>query len=103
MPVPMSDTATGILTNLLGADRVSAGANLTVRPATVDDVCRTVKLLCDLGIAIVPGRSAETAGLTAPFAVLDLSDLHRVLEINESDRYVTVEAGCTWGELRSAL
>ena len=103
----MSDAATGILTNLFGADRVTAGAVLTVRPAAVEDVCRIVKLLTDLGVAIVPRSSrdgaAETADIAGPCAVLDLSDLNRVLEINEPDRYVTVEAGCSWGELRSVL
>lgn len=102
----MSDAAAAILTNLFGTDRVIAGAAMVVRPATVDDLCRAVKLLTDLNVAIVPhsGRgTAETADIAGSVAVLDLSDLNRVIEINEPDRTVTVEAGCTWGELRSAL
>ncbi len=103
----MSDAAAAILTNLFGSDRVIAGAALTVRPATVDDLCRAVKLLTDLGVAIVPrsGRdgAAETGDIAGAVAILDLSDLNRVIEINEPDRTVTVEAGCSWGELRSAL
>lgn len=35
--------------------------------------------------------------------VLDLAGMNRILEINTVDRYVTVEAGVTWAQLRQAL
>jgi len=35
--------------------------------------------------------------------LLDLSQLNRIVEINEQDAYVTVEAGVTWEALKRAL
>jgi D-lactate dehydrogenase (cytochrome) len=122
----MSDAAIGILTNLLGTERVitdgdacaarvadlvgqpAARPCAIIRPAHVDDVGRIVKILTDLGIAVV-ARGGGTSIAAArepdrtPFAVLDMADLNAVTEINDADRYVTVEAGCTWGALRAAL
>ena len=121
----MSEAAIGILTNLLGAARVSTGADdlayfstdiageptqtpvVIVRPHGVDEACRVVKLLTDLNVAVVPrgGGFSAHGGYQASgaYAILDLLDLDRIVEINEADRFVTVEAGCTWSTLSAAL
>ncbi len=121
----MSESAIGFLTSLLGAARVSTSAAdlayfstdiageatlapvMVVRPGGLDDVGRVVKLLTDLNIAIVPrgGGFSAHGGYQAevPNAILDLSDLNRIVDINEADRFVTVEAGCTWAALNAAL
>jgi D-lactate dehydrogenase (cytochrome) len=121
----MSDAAIGFLTTLLGPDRVITAASalagfaadvadgpaavpcLAARPGSVDDLARAVKLLTDLGVAVVPRGGSSGGGGTeivrAPAAILDLRDLDRIVEINEADRYVTVEAGCTWSALWDAL
>ena len=121
----MSEAVIGLLTNLLGAARVSTGDDdlayfstdiagpptqaplMVVRPPGVDEACRVVKLLTDLNVAIVPrgGGFSAHAGYQASgtYAILDLRDLDRIVEINEADRFVTVEAGCTWAALSAAL
>ena len=122
----MSESAIAYLNQIVGPERVvtdidalayfgsdlsGPGAHspaLVVRPAHVDDVCRVVKILTDLGIAVIArgGGFSSSGGVhvhKTPSAVIDLSDLNRIVEINETDRYVTVEAGCTWGTLFDAL
>jgi D-lactate dehydrogenase (cytochrome) len=79
-----------------------------LKPEDVDHLCRAVALLTKAGVAILPrgaGFSYTKGYLPAqsPSAVIDLTDLNRIVEINEADRYVTVEAGCTWATLYDAL
>lgn len=102
-------TAADVLSDYCGAlsgDETPPPA-LAIRPARIDDLGRIVRVLADSGLAI----SARGAGLSpdgprppgARGAVLDLADLDRIVEINDVDRYVTVEAGCTWAALEAAL
>nr|WP_255453616.1 FAD-binding oxidoreductase [Novosphingobium sp. Gsoil 351] len=62
----------------------------------------------DAGVAIVPrgGGFSYTGGYTASVeesVTLDLRGIDRVFEINETDMYVRVGAGCTWHDLYTAL
>jgi len=79
-----------------------------IRPATVDELAQAVAVITRHGLAVFPrggGMSYTDAYLPigAEAVVLDLSALDKIIEINESDRYVTVECGVTWKALYEAL
>ena len=93
-----------------GQDMFSAG----VTPACVvvgqdrDRVADAVRICTDAGFAVVPRGAglSYTGGYQAirPQTVtFDLSRMNRILDINEEDMHVTVEAGCTWKQLFEAL
>ena len=77
-------------------------------PATRQQAAEAIRLACDAGLAVVPrggGMSYSKGYLpAAPGAiVVDATRLNRVLEVNAADRYITVEAGCTWADVNAAL
>lgn len=79
-----------------------------VRPGSTEDVRRTVEIAARHDLTVVPrgGGASYTDGYlpTERDAVLvDTSRLDRIVEINEQDMYVTVEAGVTWAKLYEAL
>jgi FAD/FMN-containing dehydrogenase len=79
-----------------------------VRPDTVEALSAVVRAATSEGIAVYPrgGGASYTDGYlpTRARAILvDLGRLNRIVEINETDAYVTVEAGVTWAELKAAL
>ncbi len=79
-------------------------AAAVVQPGTPDEVTTAVELAHAAGIPVVArgGGMTYTGGYTPrrPATVLiDMSRLDRIIEINESDLYVTVECGCTWEKL----
>ncbi|MBL8630755.1 MAG: FAD-binding oxidoreductase [Rhodospirillaceae bacterium] len=81
---------------------------VAIKPATVDGLARAIGLLTDADIAIIPrGAGYSYSGGYQPVssmsAIIDLTDLNQITEINETDRYVTVEASCTWASLYDAL
>ena len=91
-------------------DIYSRGADLAavVRPANTAQLAAAVKATTEAGHAIGPrgGGMSYTGGYTQqkPGAVLfDLSAMNRILDINEADMTVTVEAGCTWAQLYDVL
>lgn len=79
-----------------------------VKPGDAEQVQAVVKLAAAAGVPLVPrgGGMSYTGGYVAndETAILfDLSGMNRVLKIDEDNRYVTVEAGCTWAALHQAL
>lgn len=93
-----------------GQDVFSTGAPLLAvfRPVDKHMLARGVAAATANGIAVLPrgGGMSYTGGYLAsrPGALLvDLGAMNRVLEINATDMTATVEAGCTWAELRQAL
>tara|TARA_R110002110_G_scaffold415765_3_gene655262 strand:- start:25262 stop:26836 length:1575 start_codon:yes stop_codon:yes gene_type:complete len=79
-----------------------------VRPESVVQLQAIVALADTERWAVVPrgGAMSYTGGIvpqTERTVVIDLSDLNRVLEINQQDMTVTVEAGCSWAALYDAL
>lgn len=83
-------------------------AACVVQPQTVEELAATVATAVAAGHAVVPrgGGSSYTGGYVPPrddCILLDTRGLERVVEINTSDMYVTVEAGCTWQALLAAL
>ena len=113
------------LTQLLGADRVEtaldkrtffstdmsrrgATAEAVIRPATVADLASAVQLCTQNGVAVIPrgGGFSYTGGyvpVCEQTVIVDLRGLDSVVEINEQDMYVVVEAGCTWHRLYETL
>ena len=78
-----------------------------VQPATVDELQKAVRAITSAGVAVVPrgGGASYTDGYlptTTNSILLDTSRLNRIVEINATDMYVTVEPGLTWAELWQA-
>ena len=78
-----------------------------VVPRTVEEIQEVVKLACSKKIPIVPlGGGLNLSGLTIPVRggiVLDMKRMDDIIEVNESNRYVLIEAGVTLGNLISYL
>mgnify|MGYP002783555126 CR=1 FL=1 len=113
------------LAQTLGADRVITDAAerafyssdvyaqaepcaAVVRPQSIDELQRALRALAATKTPVVArggGLSYTDAYLpaTPDTVVVDLVALDRIHEINETDRYVVVETGCTWAKLRAAL
>ena len=79
-----------------------------VAPGTVEELQALVRAASRLDIDLVvrgggmsTGRSYVPA--TARSVIVDMRRLDRVREVNAGDRYVVVEAGCTWETLHAAL
>ncbi len=96
--------------DLFAHDIAGAGARIdaVVRPADEMQLAEAVAAATSAGSAIYPrgGGHSYTAGYLAqrPGGVaLDLTDLNRVVDIDEVGRTVTVQTGCTWAALHEAL
>ena len=79
-----------------------------VRPRTIDEVQALVRACLERGTPIVTrgGGMSYTSGYlaTAPDSVLiDMTSMDGIVEVNLEDRYVTVEAGCSWQKLYERL
>src|SRR5690349_15079709 len=79
---------------------LSGSAAVVVRPATVEETAKVVKLCHDNGIAIVPqaGNTGLMGGATPWPAhrgiVLSVGRMNKVLEVDPVGYSMTVEAGC---------
>jgi FAD/FMN-containing dehydrogenase len=83
-------------------------AQLVLRPATVEGLAEAVSLCTRAGNAVFPrgGGFSYTGGYLPTqdkSVIVDLGRLNRILEINEVDMFVSVEAGVTWSQLHEAL
>ncbi|MFO1455302.1 MAG: FAD-binding oxidoreductase [Steroidobacteraceae bacterium] len=79
-----------------------------VAPGSVDEVQALVRAASRLDVHLVTRGGGMSTGrsyvpATARSVIVDLRRLNRVREINAGDRYVVVEAGCTWETLYAAL
>jgi len=79
-----------------------------IRPATVAELQQVVKLAAHYALSLVlrGGGASYTDGYLPQNEgqlLLDLSRLNQITEINETDGYVTVEAGVTWAMLKETL
>lgn len=88
--------------------RADVDAALIVRPQTVEQLSVAVKLCTELGFAVIPrgGGLSYTGGFLptqAGSVIVDMLSLDRIVEINETDMYVTVECGATWKSLYEKL
>lgn len=98
------------LLNLFTHDVFGSGepAAAVVRPTRTEDLQALVKTCLASGTPLVSrgGGMSYTAGYLADrenSIVLDMSSMDRILDINTTDAYVTVEAGVTWSALHQAL
>lgn len=77
------------------------------QPSTLDELARVVGAATSQGLAIYPrgGGYSYTDGylVTRPGITIDMRSMDQVIEINQEDMFVTVEAGCTWSQLDEAL
>jgi FAD/FMN-containing dehydrogenase len=78
------------------------------RPRSIDELSRGLARASQSGLAIVPrgGGMSYTSGYLpdAPGALLvDTGAMTRILDVDETDMTVTVEAGVTWAQLYAAL
>lgn len=78
-----------------------------VRPGSVEEIQRVVRIAADAGAPVIVrgGGASYTDGYvhkTPGGITIDTSRLKRI-EIDETNSYVTVEAGVTWAELHEAL
>jgi FAD/FMN-containing dehydrogenase len=83
-------------------------AEMVIRPGSVAEVSKSVRLCTDSDRAVIPrgGGISYTNGyvpIRERSVIVDLSRLDRILEINEQDMYVTVECNVTWSKLYEAL
>ncbi len=79
-----------------------------VVPESQEEAVAVVREAVGAGYAVVPrgGGMSYTRGYvpnSSRTVVLDLRKLNRVIDINDADMAVTVEAGCTWMQLHEAL
>ncbi len=78
-----------------------------VMPDTVGMLAQAVALITQAGVAVAPrgGGMSYTGGYlpSQRYVCVDLSRLNQVLEVNVNDLYITVQAGCTWAQVRQAL
>jgi len=79
-----------------------------VKPQNAEDVGKLVAWAQKTKTALIPrgGGVSYTSGYQTrnnKTVLLDLSGLNKVREINATDRYVVVDAGCTWETLKKAL
>ncbi|MEM7569078.1 MAG: FAD-binding oxidoreductase [Pseudomonadota bacterium] len=79
-----------------------------IKPSQTKVLADAVKDTTEAGFAIVPrgGGMSYTKGYVpaeGSSVLVDMTGMDRILEINEEDMYVRVEAGCTWKKLHEAL
>jgi FAD/FMN-containing dehydrogenase len=114
------------LTGLLGADnvlmeagdlsfystdvyrRADVDAAIVIRPGSVEELAGAVRLCTEAGLAVIPrgGGLSYTGGFLptrAGSVIVDMQRLDRVIEVNATDMYITVECGATWKTLYEAL
>ncbi len=77
-------------------------------PSSVDELANGIAAATSAGIAIVPrgGGMSYTGGYLyhgGPFLLVDTGALDAILDIDQTDMTVTVEAGCTWDKLYREL
>ncbi len=78
------------------------------RPDSVAALQAVVRAASAAGLAMFPrgGGASYTDGYlpnTPRSVIIDTGLLNRIVEINQVDAYVTVEAGVTWAQLKAAL
>jgi FAD/FMN-containing dehydrogenase len=79
-----------------------------VQPGSIGELQQVVRTATTAGIAVVTrgGGASYTDGYlptTGNAITIDTSRLNRIVEINATDMYVTVEPGVTWAELWQKL
>jgi D-lactate dehydrogenase (cytochrome) len=79
-----------------------------IRPTSAEHVSAAAKLITEHGYSIAPrgGGMSYTSGyipINDTTIVVDTGAMNKILEISETNMYVTVQAGVTWAQLYEAL
>jgi FAD/FMN-containing dehydrogenase len=79
-----------------------------VSPVNISKLSELAVFCNDMDIALVPrgGGMSYTDGYLhtrKKSITVDMQKMNKVLEINETDMYVTVQCGCTWSDLNDQL
>lgn len=87
---------------------VGSSAAFIAAPASLEELSKTVAAASRHSVSLNPrgGGMSYTKGYIPDrqdVGILDMTKLDKIIEINEDDMYVTVEAGCTWDALYRAL
>ena len=91
--------------DIAGSDAV---ADIVIRPTSVASLTNAVALAAEKNFALIPRGSGHSySSGTVPnrtqSMVVDTTALNKIIEINEKDRFVRVQSGCTWATLLEAL
>jgi FAD/FMN-containing dehydrogenase len=122
MEVEVKDKVLAELGKIVGAEYVTASRpdlynysqdmtenepswpDLAVMPSSVEEVQEVLRVANRERIAVVPYTAGDNiGGLTIPIKggiILDLRRMNRLIEFNEQDRYIIVEPGFNFGDLR---
>ncbi len=91
-------------------DLLDAGARcrMVIRPANAAQLAEATGLICSAGLAVAPRGGGLTyvsgyAPRDGEYVAVDLRRMNAIVEINERDMYITVEAGATWSQIYDAL
>jgi D-lactate dehydrogenase (cytochrome) len=125
MATETDDSLLSVLTERLGAERVSAARahreaaaadesslpaslpDVVVWPETTDDVAAVVTCAADMGVPVTPrGAGSSLEGNPIPVRrgiVLDLTRMNRVLAVRRDDLQVDVQPGVVYDELNRVL
>jgi len=124
-PTAKNDRLVETLTDILGADQVitdeaerafyaadvySVGAtpSVAIKPTDKDTCAQAIAAATKEGYAVVPrgGGMSYTGGyrpVREDTVTVDFSAMNKIIEINEEDLYITVEAGVTWNQIYKEL
>ena len=102
-----SQTITASLAAITGPDHLLAMDNATaVAPGNSEEVAAILRFAHENRLAVVPWGGGTKQGWGYPVTPAVLMETHRLNVIREhtwQDMTCTVEAGCTWASLQSAL
>jgi len=91
-------------------DVYSRGAipSIAIKPSSKSKIATSVAAASEEGYAVVPrgGGMSYTGGyrpVRQDTVTVDLSSLNKIIEVNEEDMYITVEAGVTWQQIYKEL
>jgi len=81
--------------------------DIVVRPKSAKEISKIVQLARKEGIPVTP-RGAGSWGIGGGVAsqggiLLDMTSLNKIIEIDQKNLFITVEAGITWKEVLTAL
>jgi FAD/FMN-containing dehydrogenase len=131
MSLPLVDTCSELearLRELCGAEAVAIDArsrqlvahdifahaaclpDMVVSPSSVAALAQAVATITAQGLAVAPrgGGMSYTQGYLPQskaqrWVCVDLTKLNAIVELNVADLYITVQAGCTWAQVRQTL
>lgn len=83
-------------------------ATAVIRPTSIEQLSAAVRAVAAEGLDLLPRGGGLTyvngyVSQRAGAVVVDMKQMNRIIEINEQDMLITVEAGVTWKQIYDAL